>query len=314
MAKSKASKSSPVQGLLAELFLGLFARLPLRWARAVGAGMGWILWLFPTRPRRITRVNLSRCLPNLPRAERRLLARTSLIESGRTMAEAGALWSWPVERLAGLIEEVEGEDLLDKAMARGKGVILLLPHLGNWEFLNPFLAGRYPFMALYRPPRVAEFDRRLRETREKIGAEMVPATTSGVRKLFRALGDGRLTVILPDQEPVRASGVFAPFFGVPALTMTLVTRALLRFDSIALYVWAERLPGGGFRLRFRAGDDGLKDADERSAASHLNAGVERCVLTCPAQYQWSYKRFKSRPAGGWPFYENRPPDDLPGGF
>ena len=104
-------------------------------------------------------------------------------------------------------------------------------------------------------------------------------------------------MILPDQEPLKKYGVTAPFFGVPALTMTLVSRILRRTGARALYVFAERRPAGRFRVRFLEAPDGLDDADETAAAERLNRGVEACVRLCPEQYLWSYKRFKTAPPG-----------------
>ncbi len=180
-------------------------------------------------------------------------------------------------------------------MDRGSGVLLLAPHVGNWEFLSCFLAARYPFVSLYRPPRIAELDRFIRRGRERLGARLVPTTMAGLRSFTTALREGRLVAILPDQEPLKRHGVFASFFGTPALTMTLVGSLLRRFEPGVLYGFAQRTTGGRFRIRFLAAPDGLDDADPVRAAERLNYGVERCVRACPEQYMWSYRRFRSRP-------------------
>lgn len=275
--------------------LWLCARLPIRWAQALGGFLGRVGWLLPGRFRSVTLDNVNRCFPELASGERRRLARHSLVETGRATAEAGALWSWPVERLVELEESVVGAELLEEALASERGTILLLPHLGNWEVFNHFLMRRAPFAALYRAPRVAELAELMRRARERTGCRMVPATRAGLKDLYRWLGGGGLTVILPDQEPLKKHGVFAPFFGVPALTMTLVGRLARRLDPHLLYGFAERRPGGRFRIHFRPAPTGLDDPHPETAAARLNLGVEECVRTLPEQYTWSYKRFRTRP-------------------
>ncbi len=295
MAKRKLSESSTALAALAHLTLGACSRLPIGWAQARGALLGHLLWLLPTSPRKVARLNVGWCLPERSPDDRRRLVRASLVATGKNLSEAGAMWRWPAERLAGLEQEVEGEELLHRAMAEGRGTVLLVPHLGNWEMLNPFLMARYPLVALYRPPRIAQLEQTIRQGREGTGCTMLPATPLGMRRLFKALAAGRLLLILPDQEPVRSSGVFAPFFGVPALTTTLVRRLLRRFGAPALFAYALRTPEGRFSIFFREAPPGLDDPDPVAAASRLNQGVESCVLACPEQYMWAYKRFKTRP-------------------
>lgn len=295
MATQKKIRSSPLLGVVARLAIRALAALPIGLARGVGAACGRLCAAVPNRLRRITRLNLSWCFPELPADERRRLLRRSLIETFKFYSEAGALLCWPPVKLDRLIGATEGGELLDASLAGGKGAVLLLPHLGNWELFNHYLMSRHPFSALYRPPRVAELERFLLAARERTGCTMVPATASGLRQLYRELEAGKLVLILPDQEPVRSSGVFAPFFGVSALTMILVARLLGRFGSPALVGWATRERDGRFTLHFREAGADLADPDPVAAATALNREVEECVRERPEQYLWSYKRFKSRP-------------------
>ncbi len=282
---------------MARALLAGWSRLPISWARAWGGALGGLVARVPNEQRAVSELNLKLCFPDLPAAERRRLARRSLEETGKALFELGALWRWPAERLAGLEEAVEGEELLEDTMAAGRGTVLLAPHLGNWEFLNPFLMRRGQLVTLYRPPRIAELDRVISQARGRTGCVSAPATRGGVRRVLRGLRAGELVLILPDQEPLKRFGVSAPFFGLPALTMTLVSRILRRTGARALYVFAERRPAGRFRVRFVEAPDGLDDADEVAAAGRLNLGVESCVRLCPEQYLWSYKRFKTAPPG-----------------
>ncbi len=278
-------------------FLGCGACLPISWARSLGRLLGGVCGRLPNELREVTSLNLELCFPELSADQRWRLVRHSLEETGKAALELGAMWRWPVERLEKLEAGVEGEELLTEAMAGDRGTILLAPHLGNWEFLNHFLMRRAQLVCLYRPPRIAELDAFMLEARGRTGCISAPATRGGVRRVLRALRAGELVLILPDQEPLKSYGVSAPFFGVPALTMTLVSRILERTDATALYVFAERRPAGKFRVRFLKAPDGMADADKATAAARLNRGVEACVRLCPEQYLWSYKRFKTTPPG-----------------
>jgi KDO2-lipid IV(A) lauroyltransferase len=297
VAEKKTTRSSPVIGALARLLLPAIALLPLGLARAIGAVVGYLLAVLPTRARRNSEVNLTLCLPELEAAPRRRLVRRSLVETGRLALELGAVWTWAPGRLARLEAEVVGEELLTAALERGRGVVLLLPHVGNWEFFNHFLMRRTPFVALYRAPRIIELDALISRARERTGCAMAPATRAGVRQLLEALRGGGLLVMLPDQEPVVAGGEFAPFFGIPALTMTLLPRFISKTGATPLYGFARRTRSGRFAVHIIEAPAGLADPDPAVALRALNLGVERCVRTCPEQYHWMYKRFKTRPEG-----------------
>lgn len=297
MGTEKVVKSSPMIGLAARLVVQGCGLLPVSWARAIGAAIGAALWQAPTKLRLVTKLNLDMCLPELAPARRAQVARRSLVETGKMFFETGAVWGRSPSGARPLIEQVVGESELGRAAARGKGVVVLLPHIGNWEVVNHFLMERHPFVALYRAPRIRELDGLIRRARERTGCEMAPADRRGVRQLYTALRDGKAVIILPDQEPVRASGVFAPFFGVPALTLTLVPRLLRKTGASAVLCYAERRPRGMFRVHVRRAPEGLDDADVETALARMNSAVEACVRDCPEQYQWSYKRFRSRPEG-----------------
>lgn len=277
--------------------MGGAARLSMHRARALGRFLGNVSSRFPNEARDVTNLNLKLCFPELSADERRRMTRRSLEETGKAIFELGTLWNAPIDRLEELEEEVLGEELLTAAMASGRGTILLAPHLGNWEFLNHFLMRRGQLVCLYRPPRIAELDAFLLEARGRTGCISAPATNAGVRRVLRALSADELVLILPDQEPLKRFGVTAPFFGVPALTMTFVSRIVRRTNAVVLSVLAERRPSGKFRVRFLEAPDGLADDDEVAAASALNRAVEACVRLCPEQYLWSYKRFKTTPPG-----------------
>ena len=292
----KTTKSSPVVGGLALGTIRALSGLPWRWTQILGAATGYLAWRVRSNWRKVSDVNISLCLPELSITERVRLSRAGLVTTFQTLLELGPMLRWPAERLARLESGDEDLDILQQAMEAGRGVIVLGPHIGNWEFTSHYLANRYPFAAMYRPTRIREIDEALRKSRERIGAELVPATGTGLRRICRILKGGGLVGILPDQEPHKGHGVFAPFFGVPALTMTLVGDLHREFGSPVLFGWMERTAKGTFRGHLLPAPDGLDAEDKVEAATQLNLGVETVVRACPSQYLWSYKRFRTRPA------------------
>lgn len=131
----------------------------------------------------------------------------------------------------------------------------------------------------------------------RFGAQLAPTDLRGVKKVIKALKSNQLTAILPDQD-AGANGVHAPFMGIPARTMTLISRLLQKTDAACVYGIALRHPKGGFELHFLPADrQGLASLDAIEAATALNAGVEQCIALAPEQYLWTYKRFKGMPEG-----------------
>lgn len=283
---------------LIKLLLHLFAVLPLPVAHAFGTALGWALVIFPNSLRRITAINLAICYPELDTRARTRLARRSLMETGKTIMEMGAMWCWPAPRLLGKMCAVSGLDVADAAQRRGRGVIFASPHLGCWEMAGLYVSSRYPMTTLYRPPRLAALENLSREARARLGARLVPTDASGVRALYQALGRGEAVGILPDQNPDPGSGVFAPFFGMPAYTMVLIARLARKTGAALILTYAERLPhGGGYHLHLREAPEGFAGATPEQAGAILNSLIEEGVRAHPEQYQWGYKRFRVRPEG-----------------
>jgi KDO2-lipid IV(A) lauroyltransferase len=156
---------------------------------------------------------------------------------------------------------------------------------------------------MYKKPRDPGVEQVILRGRQRTGVSLIPADGKGVREVFRAIRDGQLVGILPDQQPKAGQGEFAPFFGIQALTMVLLSKLASKTDATVLLAWAERLPGGaGYDFHFSPAPEQISDPDLGRSVAALNQGVERCVRQCPAQYQWGYKRFGIRPEGEEPLY------------
>lgn len=289
-----------LQGLMV-----LLSWLPLSLQYALGGLLGTALALIPNRSRRISQRNLELCLPELDSKARRQLLWQSLRETARAMLETPLIWRASRRRIDRLVRAVHGEDLLDAALAKGQGVIIASPHLGSWEFIGQYLQGKAALTCLFKPTDNPAANALMQQGRGHLGMATVPTDAGGVRQLFAILKRGGMVGILPDQDP-RDSGVFAPFFGIPALTMSLLPKLAARSQATVLVGYAERLPwGGGYAIHLLPCSPIINSEDIQASASALNAAVETAVRQCPAQYQWSYKRFRSRPAGVTNWYAKR---------
>ena len=292
-----------IQRALLRGLLRLVALLPLALAQAIGVGIGWLLWRIPNGPRQVAERNLAACLPEWSAAERARLLRRNLMETGKGFMELGALWRWPGARVLALVQGVvAGEEALAAAVRAGRGAILLTPHLGSWEMAGLYYSSRHPLTILYRPSRVG-LDDISRQGRGRFGGQVVATDPGGVRALLTSLRAGQVLGILPDQDPGDERGVFAPFFGRAANTMTLAPRLALKTGAPVFLTWAERLPRGrGYVLHLRELPDVAAATSLDAAAAALNRGVEAAVRSLPTQYLWAYKRFKTRPPGAARLY------------
>ena len=293
-----------MRALLVKLLFRLFSSLPLPAAHALGAALGWIFLIIPNKRRRTAEINLALCFPELDAAARRRRLRRNLIESGKSIAEIGVLWTRGENTLRRLIRGVSGEDNIKEAMARGKGVILAAPHLGAWETIGMWSSLNYPMTSLYRTPPMSQLGQLMRAARERFGARLVATDNTGIRALYKALERGEMVGILPDQVPAaRGAAVFAPFFGIPAATMVLLSRLAIKTGAPVMFGYAERLPRGrGYHLHFLPAPAEINHGSIESSAAVVNAMVEKCVRALPEQYQWVYKRFRILPPGEKPFY------------
>ncbi|MBK1852747.1 lysophospholipid acyltransferase family protein [Marinobacter sp. 1-4A] len=288
---------------LIALAFRLLSLLSLRWAQHIGRFLGGVVWSLGGRSVETTRKNLSACYPHLTASEREELGRQSLQETGATAMEIPLMWEWPVERCLGLIKEIEGEELLDDYKADGKGLLLLAPHLGNWELAGLFFASRYKMAALYSPPNRPEFETYIKNVRSRSGSELVATDRRGIMRLLAILRGGGVVGVLPDQTPRQEGGEFAPFFGIPAVTMTLASKLIHKTDAHPLITFAQRLPNGeGFKIVIKRADDGMISKDMSESLKALNRSVEHCIELAPAQYQWEYKRFRRTAPGETPVY------------
>lgn len=281
-----------MKNILVPLIFKILGWLPLSASRGLGWLLGSLAWLARGRNYRMTEKNIRGSFPELTDAEIKSLTRRSLIETCCTASEAGAIWRNSWQWLNARIVEIEGEELLRAEIAQGKGLLVLAPHLGNWEVVAPYLANIAPLTAMYQPFPIPALDKLILEGRSKNNISMAPTNRKGVTMLLKALQRGTLVGVLPDQVPERdAGGEAIEFFGRPAMTMTLVSSLINRTQCRAVAVFAKRVKGG-FKLITLAADPKIYSDDPLESLRGMNASVEACVRLAPAQYQWEYNRFR----------------------
>ena len=279
------------------LFFKLISPLPLRWIQRLGSFVGILLYRFENSARAIARRNIELCFPEKSLEEREALLRSTLRESGKAVLELSAMWLWPMARLRKLHRGFVGVEHYDALCAKGKGVIALTPHLGQWEFLGLSAPGHVGAMSsLYRTGKLGVWEERIKRARERGGNRLQPTTVDGVRAIYAALRRNEMIGILPDQDPGEGRGVYAPFFGIDAFTMHFVARLAIRSGVGVVIAYAERLPdGSGFRSVIEPVDPAINEGPVERSVAVMNQAVEDLVRKCPDQYLWMYPRFKRRP-------------------
>lgn len=274
------------------LLFRLIALLPLPLLHALGFALGWLVYALSPRYRRIFRANTA--LAGIDRRARR----RAIGETGKTIAELPWLWMRTQSELISKVRAMSGWEHVEAAWAAGRGIVFLTPHLGCFEITAQVYASRRPITVLYRKPKrasLAPVIERGRGTHLKLA----PADLSGVRALLRALKRGEAVGMLPDQAPGEGEGVWLPFFGRPAYTMTLAAR-LAATGADVILVYAERLPRGhGYHMNFQPLPPALVGDTLEARAAELNRAIEGLILAHPGQYLWGYNRYK-RPRGAPP--------------
>jgi Kdo2-lipid IVA lauroyltransferase/acyltransferase len=280
----------------------LLAALPLSVLQAIGRFGGWLLWVTHNPRRRAGLINIARCMPELPPAEQQRIVRASLIHEVQTYVETAHYWLGPEERVKAAVREWRGIEALDRAFAKGRGVILLTLHMGAFEAVAIPMSEKYPFYGIFKPQGGA-FNELSVRGRSRFGGRMVP-TEGGVRQaMLPVLAQGYGVYYMPDHDPPRGRGLFAPFMGIPAHTPTLVARLVQQSGAPVVLLYGERLPRAqGYIAHFSDAPEDIYDPDPLVSTTAMNRGLEACVRACPEQYWWGYKRFRRRPEGEPAFY------------
>lgn len=271
----------------------LAARLPWTLQRVLGRGLGkLVLRLMPER-RDAARTNLALCLPELSEAARESLLRQSFDDLGIGLFEFARAWWGSIATLRRDVE-IEGLDKLAALQAQGRGVLLISGHFMTLETCGRLLCDHITLAGMYRRHRNAVFEWAVKRGRLRYASAMF--ANDELRGAVRHLKRGGFLWYAPDQDMRGKETVFAPFFGIPASTIT-ATHQLARLTGCAVVPFFHRREGGRYLLRVGDPMPDFPTADVVADSTRVNAAIEQMVRQAPSQYLWIHRRFKRQPDG-----------------
>jgi KDO2-lipid IV(A) lauroyltransferase len=280
------------------VFLWILRWLPLNWVRAIGGGLGSLL--FHWGRKRVTLINLEKCMPEKSAAEREKIARGVFQSLGRSTLDLGHLWYAPVPEAVSRVT-VLGREHIDALIGK-EPLILLAPHFVGLDAGGARVSYDYPTVfSMYSTQKNKVFDRALRKARQRwSGADLV-TRQQGLRPVLRGLKEKRPFYYLPDMDFGAKDAVFADFFGVKTATVTALSR-LCQITGAKVIPAITRQTADGYELRYYPAWENFPTDDPVADATRMNAFIEARIREMPDQYFWVHKRFKTRPEGEASFY------------
>jgi KDO2-lipid IV(A) lauroyltransferase len=286
---------------LALVFLRTVALLPLPFIAAVGAMLGELLYFVMPRRRHIARINIRACFPELSRHDQCKLVRAHFRAFAQAALATPIAWWGSKHRLQRLVR-IPQRAIFDQALASGRPVILLVAHFVAIELCGVALAPDYFIIDMYKRPKNRFFDYLIRARRRRFGGLLVERR-EGIKPVIRGLKQGGTFFYLSDQDQGREGTVFAPFFGIPAATLTALSRLAQLTNAVVIPAHARQLSWGrGFELVLEPPLENFPTTDAAADTVRMNKIIEDGVRMMPEQYFWSHRRFKTRPAGEPAFY------------
>lgn len=283
---------------LALLLLRALHWLPLAVLRGAGAALGALLYLVARERRMVATTNLVLCFPDMDTACRAALVRATFRAFCQSVIDRAILWHSPAARIRALVR-LDGIEHLRKAA--GQPVILLAPHFVGLDAAWARLTIEQRMVSMYARQKNAAFNQALKAGRTRFNAPVLVSRQDGVRAVLRELSNGLPLYYLPDMDFGPRETVFTPFFGVPAATVTAVSR-LARLANAAVLPVVTRMTPNGYDVTIHPPWEHYPGASDEADARRMNAFIEAEVRSSLAQYHWLHKRFKTRPPGEARFY------------
>ena len=279
--------------------LRLVCLLPHRPALAVGRTFGRLAHALGGSRRTVARRNIELCFPDLSPAERDALAYEHFKALGMAVIEMG-VGRWGSARHLQSISKLVGLDNVHRAMATGKGVILLSAHFTTLEIMGRALAEEIPpFDAVFRKNR-SEFLTELQRTGREVSADTT-IEKRDIKKMVRALRQGRAVWYAPDQSYDRKGAEVIPFFGVPSMHTTATSTLARLGDALVVPFFPRRLDDLTYELTLLPALEDFPSDDLNADTRRYVEALEEHVRQCPEQYLWIHKKFKNLP-DGYPDY------------
>lgn len=268
--------------------LKIFSILSLSVINRLGSLLGYGIYLFSGRARRLINTNLRNSGLAKDEAHFQALKHDNIKALGIGVIETMAIFQKDEATLLSYVNDVHGWHYVEAAYKQGKGAILLTPHLGCFEMTSIYYGSNHPITVMFRPPKLQFLGAMIEKGRTRTGITLAEANASGVRKVIQALKRGEAIGILPDQVPNEGEGEWADFFGQPAYTMSLASKLANKTEAPVIMAFGERLEDGkGFDIHFT-------QVDSIATPALLNQAIEKQIKQKPGQYLWSYNRYKQR--------------------
>lgn len=291
-------KSTKLKGLLILGLIRFNYWLPHFLSYAIGLLIAKLGRASNSKITRVIRRNIELCFPDLEASQAEKLLFDTQRQNAYMTKEFATAWLAPRAKIERHFTAAEGASLLDELVADKQPVILAVPHIGNWEYLWQWLQFNYPIIGMYQPAKFDKVDKLVLDARQRFGGRVFPTDAKGIMGLLRSLKQGKVMMILPDQAPREGAGIYSPFYGHPAYTMTLLHKFVSKTKAKLLFASCLRQANGrDFKIHIEQPNfdyDSTKVEDFNVA---MNQQIEQIIDRTPAQYQWTYKRFKRQPEG-----------------
>jgi KDO2-lipid IV(A) lauroyltransferase len=277
----------------------VLALLPLRWTRALGTALGWVLYALVASRRRVVQANFSVCFPEQPEAERRRLTRQTFICFAQAFLDRAWLWHGPRRwvrrrvRLTGAVHELDG----------AAPTVIFLPHFVGLDaaWAGVALTVPRPSTTIYTDQSNKLADHWILRGRQRFGHLRLFGRIDGVKPIVAALRQGQPLYLLPDMDFGPDESVFVPFYGVATATVPSLSR-FARLGRARVVPLLPRLTRAGYEVQVLPAWDDFPGDDALADTALMNARLQDYIATMPAQYYWVHKRFKTRPDGAPSLY------------
>lgn len=278
------------------LGVGLFwllGQLPWNWLLAIGRTIGRLVWLIGGSRKHIALTNIKLCFPDLSDKEQTILAKKVILSTGEALTETAGTFSNKRIDLGKRLEIV-GQENLDMHIREGKGVLLLGMHFNTIDVGSRLLGKVRPFSVVYRPNNNPVIDHVIKGSRSEVEHYI---ERDDIRGLVKHLKEGRAVWYAPDQDYGTKHAVYAPFFGMPAATITATSRIARMSKAVVIPIAHYRLPGGRYRIEIGEALSDFPTRDDLADATKVNQTIEHYVKKMPEQYLWVHRRFKHQADG-----------------
>lgn len=275
----------------------LIGQLPWNFLLAIGRTIGRLFWLLGGSRKETALRNIQMCFPDLSKDQQEDLAKKAILSTGEALTEMAGTFSNKRIDLGKRLE-ILGRENLEQPLSEGKGVLLLGMHFNTIDVGSRLLGKVRPFSVVYRPNTNPVFDQVIKESRSEVEHYI---DRDDLRGLVRHLKSGKAVWYAPDQDYGIKHAVFAPFFGVPAATITATSRIARMSGATVVPIAHYRLPGGRYRIEIGEALTDFPTKDDLADATKVNATIEHYVKKMPEQYLWVHRRFKHQPDGRNPY-------------